>query len=774
MSSSDDSIIDDSSEEAVEATVVEQPRGKELRLVLEQSQSYAADNAAADNPAAAAAAADGQDNNNKESDDEPLLAKQKTKSSSTKSPKKKSSPSRKKTSPARSNNNNNSAKKKKRPLPIESDEDDVVAAVVVEEPVKKKAKKKSNDGGNKSNSAKSKSKEGSSKSQRKATPEQKAASLLARAQLHSTITSLPHTTEEGMMLRSLGNIVIDYPNKDSLYKKDNKEKVRNDVINMKEHSFTDAANLFPVGYSCDRYEFSPIHGRMIRIRCEILDGRLVSKLDANGNGNHDAGSNGETTTNGVEPSLIDENGPIFRIMWGPGIEADTNHENIPYPMDEESDEIPQVGRRCCVRFDVDLYREGTIRKVTVASSGKSSSKRWNISLEYDDGVLENTSYPDPDVRLFSFGEKMDMFLVVMLWKYIVDEKQLKLWTDLYYMRSDTSFDFAFHPYNMTGYPPIQQSQPNVTTLHSKPVHTVLAKSPLEAWGKALLSFGLIDEIIYEEAMHRVELSREEMLMEAKERIDSVNKKRREDRSKVKHGHATRQSTDGKKEEEKEENGKDEEKDGEDAVMNTEGDEEEPPSEQELELRAKLERLKKELDEAKMESRSASVDLANARISTISPFAANPFLRGPDATTQEQSLVASAVRKEKSKMGNTGNKRKVVTPATMLDRTDTFFTQEIERLIEGLTDSEYAPLYVFHANRSAAMSNQAWAYEAKIRHLNAIQKKLEKEQKAAEEAEAKVQMESERLAKKKAKEEEAASRKRAREEEEDQVSLMILS
>ena len=256
-------------------------------------------------------------------------------------------------------------------------------------------------------------------------------------------------------------------------------------------------------------------------------------------------------------------------------------------------------------------------------------------------------------------------------------------------------------------------------------------------------------------------------MEARERIDSVNKKRRDDRSKIRHGHATRQSTEGKEEEKKVENGNGEEG-GEDAVMNTE-EEGEPPSEQELELREKLERLKKELDEAKIESRSASVDLANARISAISPFAANPFLRGQDATTQEQSLMASAVRKEKSKMGNTGNKRKVVTPATMLDRTDTFFTQEIERLIEGLTDSEYAPLYVFHANRSAAMSNQAWAYEAKIRHLNAIQKKMEKEQKAAEEAEAKALVETEKLAKRKAKEEEAASKKRAREEEEDQVS-----
>lgn len=275
-------------------------------------------------------------------------------------------------------------------------------------------------------------------------------------------------------------------------------------------------------------------------------------------------------------------------------------------------------------------------------------------------------------------------------------------------------------------------------------------------------------------MNTVEKSREEALLEARERVESVSKKKREDK-KVKHGHATRHSTDGLAEESQVANGegKDTEQPNVGEIAVKEEDPSEPPSEQELELLEKLAKLKKELADAQTESKSMAVNLARARISTISPFAANPFLCGEDAAAQDQSLMTAAMKKEKSKMGNTGNKRKVVTPATMLDRCDTFFTQDVERFIEGLTNSELAPLYVFHANRTAGISSQAWAYEAKIRHQNAMQKKLEKEQRAAEEAEAKALVETEKLMKRMAKEEEVASKRRLKEEEEDQVRLLMM-
>ena len=107
----------------------------------------------------------------------------------------------------------------------------------------------------------------------------------------------------------------------------------------------------------------------------------------------------------------------------------------------------------------------------------------------------------------------------------------------------------------------------------------------------------------------------------------------------------------------------------------------------MELRQVLQLLKEGLAPAKQESRAASVQLANARFQTISPFAANPFFTNDESTAQEASLMTAAIEKEKSKMGETGNKRKVVTPVTMLDRSDTFFTPEVERLIEGLPGSK---------------------------------------------------------------------------------------
>jgi hypothetical protein len=286
---------------------------------------------------------------------------------------------------------------------------------------------------------------------------------------------------------------------------------------------------------------------------------------------------------------------------------------------------------------------------------------------------------------------------------------------------------------------------------------------------------LIDEIIYEEAMRNVNKSREEAMKEARDRIEGKKRKavvEDPNKSNGKHGNGTRQSTDSaavvvaavaEDDDAKAEIKAEEMEDGETKVE----DPSEPPSEEEIQLREKFETLKKELSDAKKESRSVSVDLALARISTISPFAANPFLCGSDAVSQDQSLMAAAVKKEKTKMGNTGNKRKIVTPATMLDRSDTFFTTDIEHLIEGLTNSELAPLYVFHANRSTFSSNQAWVYEAKVRQQKAVQKKLEKERIAAEVVEVK---EGERASKRKVKDDEVASKKRQREEPEDLVSL----
>eukprot|EP00804_Cyclotella_cryptica_P004728 CCRYP_016229-RA/>CCRYP_016229-RA protein AED:0.01 eAED:0.01 QI:584/1/1/1/0.8/0.83/6/4255/1383 len=631
------------------------------------------------------------------------------------------------------------------------DSDDDVEAVAVAEPVSSSNKRfKTKDGkakpvkGGKSKGG-SKSSSSSPHHHHAATPtivavpevapEQLQAATEARDKLRSSVSALPHALNETYIVRSFGRI----PSECSAA-----ASAGVDLDSPLETLFSSPHAIYPVGFSCDRLEFSPIHGRVIKIRCDILDGGVLrrnredlkKKLSA------------KEKRGGVhEPMLIDENdnlgdGPIFRVMWGEGIEEDDG-AGVSFPFDptggQHADnntaisrgvgarlnaaETPMVGMRVSVRFDDSKLYEGNITKVASNAKKSTASKSvFSISILYDDGVMEHTTYPDPDIYLYP-----------------------------------------------PGCPPIQQDSGWVTELHGKPVCSVLANTPLEAWGKTLLSLGLIDEIIYEEALKTAQKSREEGLLEARERIEAANKKRRDERAKEKSRQSARHSIDSRIDDDganADSQGTGDSDKGGDGPMDA-GDQAEAPSAREVQLREKLKELKKELADAKKTSRSMSVDLARARISTISPFAANPFLCGADATSQEMSLMAAAVKMSKSKMGNTGNKRKVVTPATMMDRSDTFFTQEIERFIEGLPGSEFAPLYVFHANRTAAaISNQQWINEMKVRHQNALQKKLEKERKAEEEAEAKASIEREKLMKRKAKEEEVANRKRQKEEEEE--------
>jgi len=314
-------------------------------------------------------------------------------------------------------------------------------------------------------------------------------------------------------------------------------------------------------------------------------------------------------------------------------------------------------------------------------------------------------------------------------------------------------------------------------MNGKSVRSVLAKSPVEAWGKTLLSLGLIDEIMYTSALQALSVAREEGFNEVKSKmeaanakIEAANKKRRderaaknkvpskvhgtrgtssspvkrgtsssppilhdpgssskpdssseppilhdplndsldtngdddnksqEDKSEEKSNGVVAMDTDDKKiesvkddaekkmdvdKDKKEDSGKEadkkidsaksddtvkkEDKDG-DEVKKDESDKKdivkEERSEEEIELREKLAEMQNKLETAQKRSKDASVGLANARIATISPFAANPFLAKDDSSKLETMWMSSAVKNEKAKMGNQGNKRKIVTPATV--------------------------------------------------------------------------------------------------------------
>ena len=188
------------------------------------------------------------------------------------------------------------------------------------------------------------------------------------------------------------------------------------------NNFCTSTSLFPVGFSCDRIEFSPSHGRFLKLRCAILDGTRV----------------------GVD-------GPLFRVMWGQGIDEDKDKVEYPYdpfsnsaPLtgsggdpnnDDEVDDVvvaiptsagyqppssqvaPAVDMRVKTRFDKDKYYYGTITAVTekevdTTAKGKKQTKSngsnkkkvdLEISIKYDDGSVEVSSFPDPDISLVMPG-----------------------------------------------------------------------------------------------------------------------------------------------------------------------------------------------------------------------------------------------------------------------------------------------------------------------------------------------------------------------------------
>jgi hypothetical protein len=171
--------------------------------------------------------------------------------------------------------------------------------------------------------------------------------------------------------------------------------------------------LYPVGFSCDRYEFSPSHGRNLKLRCSILDGKTI----------------GET-------------GPVFRVMWGRGVDEDVDKVEYPYdpftnsnPIfsdDNNEDEdnvvalpatlddhhvVPTPGMRVKARYTKDDFYFGTISKVTEKqddTSGKSKKKNvFDITIEYDGGYSEECAFPDPDISLVMPGASKRSLCAVM-------------------------------------------------------------------------------------------------------------------------------------------------------------------------------------------------------------------------------------------------------------------------------------------------------------------------------------------------------------------------
>ncbi len=221
------------------------------------------------------------------------------------------------------------------------------------------------------------------------------------------INSVPHTPfkfSESHTVRNFGRIKIEGDSSDPL--------------------FSNATSLFPVGYSGDRYEFSPVHGRIIKMRCDILDGNKIK------------------TSKATDNDKIGK-GPIFRIAWGMGIDELDDGRPFPFdlysaaaPLGNEVDTVavplgldsmnivPQADMRVKVLFENDTWYRGTISKVALkkeeSTTGrkkpgpkpkKSKKGAFVVSILYDDGMKEDVNYPDPDVVLVAPGKCNEEYMM---------------------------------------------------------------------------------------------------------------------------------------------------------------------------------------------------------------------------------------------------------------------------------------------------------------------------------------------------------------------------
>lgn len=222
----------------------------------------------------------------------------------------------------------------------------------------------------------------------------------ARSILNGAISTLPAEVSESYLVRNLGRLYAEASSEEPL--------------------FSSANALYPVGFSCDRFEFSPVHGRVIKLRCSILDGRKIRKKQIN---------------NFLEPTVSE--GPVFRVMWGRGVDEDSDRVRYPYHMYRDSPYVnvercgdtveippktnvddrcvPVEGMRVKVQFEGNVFYSGSISEVGDTFFDKKHEMRTHIVIEYDDGHEEKAIYPDPDLFLLPPGR----FFCGLLSKYVV-------------------------------------------------------------------------------------------------------------------------------------------------------------------------------------------------------------------------------------------------------------------------------------------------------------------------------------------------------------------
>ena len=280
---------------------------------------------------------------------------------------------------------------------------------------------------------------------------------------------------------------------------------------------------------------------------------------------------------------------------------------------------------------------------------------------------------------------------------------------------------------------------------------------MEAWGNTLVALGLVDEEILASAYKILDKSREEGIAGAKARLEAIKEQRKQARArhKIRSKGESTGSIHGKSRMKG-----DDEEGSTVASLGSEDDGRESCSPEEEEHRLQFNNLKTQYEDLLNISRETTNALCDVRLSSIGPLVSNPFKNTSES--QQSQWLSTIVRKEKSRMGPTGNKRKIVSSTDLLERMDTFSNTDIERLVEGLPGTDKCPSYVFRACRGggANAASQAWVHDAKIR----AEKEVNKELKLATEI---SKLERKKEAKRKHREEILANKKKQKLDEEDQ-------
>mmetsp|Transcript_15582 Transcript_15582/g.35061 ORF Transcript_15582/g.35061 Transcript_15582/m.35061 type:complete len:790 (-) Transcript_15582:5189-7558(-) len=447
-------------------------------------------------------------------------------------------------------------------------------------------------------------------------------------------------------------------------------KVGGIVVNnmgVPNSQYCEPGHIWPIGFCTTRHEFSPVHGRIIKIRCDIIEGE--------------------------EDEEIGKKNPIFRIRWGKRIEEEKDvpvrtffsssdreyhaashmsRDVLSPPTEEEYEnqpEKPVVGMRARVRFDKKYWYGGTIKSTSVNEKGCTLLK-----IEYDDEFLEEIQFPDMDVML-EYSDVDHTTLAVETWQH---------WNDI--------FD--------------EEEPDHLDDFHNK---TVVGKTPLEAWGKALTALHMIDDDIRIRATEGFKTYVEQEEAEAKEKQEAQRQAQRLSRKKARE----QQQRGGGEQEDSHDEEMDDDGHGESNVSQLkedgafeEGEEiqsemtdREPISEEESLLMERIEALEKKRQSLFHEVQALRDEVADANIEAEEGLN-NPF---KDITETQMSLwLGTMLRKEKAKQGG----RKNLNALDLLKKYDSFFNPDIERLIEGLPGAQLCHDYIFKECRNLRTA-KAW-------------------------------------------------------------------